>query len=90
MLHILHEPGEYVDTGTSKKGKGDAIMRSCSVGQISRTGMRRLMTGNDGLYGGLGGDYTVITASEINGPLVLRHELGHSLIDEGDEYDGSM
>ena len=48
-----------------------------------------LMTGNDGLYGGLGGDFTVITASEINGPLVLRHELGHSLIEEGDEYDGS-
>lgn len=48
-----------------------------------------LMIGNDGLYGGLGGDYTVITASEINGPLVLRHELGHSLIEEGDEYDGS-
>jgi hypothetical protein len=48
-----------------------------------------LITGNDGLYGGLGGDFTVITASEINGPLVLRHELGHSLIEEGDEYDGS-
>ena len=48
-----------------------------------------LMIGNDGLYGGLGGDFTVITASEINGPLVLRHELGHSLIEEGDEYDGS-
>jgi hypothetical protein len=47
------------------------------------------MIGNDGLYGGLGGDFTVITASEINGPLVLRHELGHSLIEEGDEYDGS-
>ena len=47
------------------------------------------MAGNDGLYGGLGGDFTVITASEINGPLVLRHELGHSLIEEGDEYDGS-
>jgi hypothetical protein len=45
--------------------------------------------GNDGLYGGLGGEFTVITASEINGPLVLRHELGHSLIEEGDEYDGS-
>ena len=49
----------------------------------------RLIIGNDGLYGGLGGDFTVITASEINGPLVLRHELGHSLIEEGDEYDGS-
>ena len=30
----------------------------------------------------------VITASELNGPLVLRHELGHSLIDVGEEYEG--
>ena len=29
-----------------------------------------------------------ITASELNGPLVLRHELGHSLILVGEEYDG--
>ena len=52
-------------------------------------GTRTDRVGNDGLYGGLGGEFTVITASEINGPLVLRHELGHTLIDEGDEYDGS-
>lgn len=30
----------------------------------------------------------VITASELNGPLVLRHELGHSIMDVGEEYDG--
>lgn len=48
-----------------------------------------LQIGNDGLYGGLGGEFTVITSSEVNGPLVLRHELGHTLIEEGDEYDGS-
>jgi len=30
----------------------------------------------------------VITASELNGPLVLRHELGHSLIPVGEEYEG--
>jgi hypothetical protein len=32
----------------------------------------------------------IITASELNGPLVLRHELGHSLIPVGEEYDGGM
>jgi hypothetical protein len=30
----------------------------------------------------------VITASALNGPLVLRHELGHSLIPVGEEYEG--
>lgn len=30
----------------------------------------------------------VITASPLNGPLVLRHELGHSLIPVGEEYEG--
>lgn len=31
---------------------------------------------------------SVITASKLNGPVVLRHELGHSLIDVGEEYEG--
>jgi len=30
----------------------------------------------------------VITSSLANGPLVLRHELGHSIINVGEEYDG--
>ncbi|EAL21330.1 hypothetical protein CNBD3840 [Cryptococcus deneoformans B-3501A] len=47
-----------------------------------------ILLGNDPLYGGLGGEFTVITASELNGPLVLRHELGHSIMDVGEEYDG--
>ncbi|OWZ67733.1 hypothetical protein J008_02880 [Cryptococcus neoformans] len=47
-----------------------------------------ILLGNDPLYGGLGGEFTVITASELNGPIVLRHELGHSIIDVGEEYDG--
>ncbi|WRT67637.1 uncharacterized protein IL334_004609 [Kwoniella shivajii] len=47
-----------------------------------------ILLGNDPLYGGLGGEFTIITASELNGPLVLRHELGHSLIPVGEEYDG--
>lgn len=33
-------------------------------------------------------DSSVITSSEKNGPLILRHELGHTLIPVGDEYDG--
>lgn len=33
-------------------------------------------------------DFRVVTSSILNGPLVLRHELGHSIIDVGEEYDG--
>jgi len=33
---------------------------------------------------------SVITASKLNGPVVLRHELGHSLINIGEEYEGGM
>nr|XP_019045817.1 hypothetical protein I302_06208 [Kwoniella bestiolae CBS 10118]OCF24747.1 hypothetical protein I302_06208 [Kwoniella bestiolae CBS 10118] len=47
-----------------------------------------VLLGNDPLYGGLGGEFTIITASKVNGPQVLRHELGHSLIPVGEEYDG--
>jgi hypothetical protein len=32
----------------------------------------------------------VITPSLANGALVLRHELGHSIIDVGEEYDGGF
>ncbi|KAF8170940.1 IgA peptidase M64-domain-containing protein [Pholiota molesta] len=49
-----------------------------------------ILLGNDPLYGGLGGQFTVITASILNGPLVLRHELGHSILDVGEEYDGGF
>ncbi|KAJ2933385.1 hypothetical protein H1R20_g3718, partial [Candolleomyces eurysporus] len=48
-----------------------------------------VLLGNDPLYGGLGGRFTVITSSYLNGPLVLRHELGHSIINVGEEYDGA-
>lgn len=47
-----------------------------------------ILLGNDGFYGGLGGTPTVITASRENGVQVLRHELGHTLIPVGEEYDG--
>jgi hypothetical protein len=49
-----------------------------------------ILVGNDPFYGGLGGEFTVITPSLANGPLVLRHELGHSVIDVGEEYDGGF
>lgn len=59
-----------------------------------------MLVGNDALYGGLGGDFTcvccsttdgrIITASPLNGQVVLRHELGHSLIPVGEEYDGGV
>ncbi|KAI0770580.1 IgA peptidase M64-domain-containing protein [Fomes fomentarius] len=49
-----------------------------------------ILVGNDPLYGGLGGEFTVITPSLANGPLVLRHELGHSIIGVGEEYDGGF
>lgn len=32
----------------------------------------------------------MITSSILNGPLVLRHELGHSIIKVGEEYDGGF
>lgn len=32
----------------------------------------------------------VITSSIANGPAVLRHELGHSIIGVGEEYDGGQ
>ncbi|KAI9064597.1 hypothetical protein FKP32DRAFT_1591227 [Trametes sanguinea] len=49
-----------------------------------------ILVGNDPLYGGLGGEFTVITPSLANGALVLRHELGHSVIEVGEEYDGGF
>ncbi|KAI1088365.1 IgA peptidase M64-domain-containing protein [Rostrohypoxylon terebratum] len=49
-----------------------------------------ILLGNDPLYGGLGGTFTVITSSPINGPAILRHELGHSIIGVGEEYDGGQ
>lgn len=47
-----------------------------------------ILLANDGFYGGLGGTPTVITASPKNGVQVLRHEIGHTLIPVGEEYNG--
>ncbi|KIJ62676.1 hypothetical protein HYDPIDRAFT_30269 [Hydnomerulius pinastri MD-312] len=49
-----------------------------------------ILLANDPFYGGLGGEYTTTTASLANGALVLRHEVGHSVIDVGEEYDGGF
>ncbi|KAI0671120.1 IgA peptidase M64-domain-containing protein [Trametes maxima] len=49
-----------------------------------------ILVGNDPQYGGLEGDITTITPSLANGALVLRHELGHSIIGVGEEYDGAL
>ncbi|THH17272.1 hypothetical protein EW146_g3507 [Bondarzewia mesenterica] len=49
-----------------------------------------ILIGNDPLYGGLGGEFTTITSSIVNAALILRHELGHSVIGVGEEYDGGF
>jgi hypothetical protein len=46
------------------------------------------LIGNDDLYGGLGGEFTITTRSPVSGTIVLRHELGHNLVEVGEEYDG--
>ncbi|KAF8704378.1 IgA Peptidase M64, partial [Rhizoctonia solani] len=63
----------------------------------------QLRLGNDPLYGGLGGEFTYELAisychlvhvdylsQDFHRISVKRHELGHSIIWVGDEYDGSM
>ncbi|KAF8926272.1 hypothetical protein BGZ58_011324 [Dissophora ornata] len=48
------------------------------------------LIGNDPYYGGLGGEFVISTSSNKSGTIVLRHELGHSLINVGEEYDGGQ
>ncbi|KAJ3323552.1 hypothetical protein HDV06_001576 [Boothiomyces sp. JEL0866] len=48
------------------------------------------LIGNDPYYGGLGGEFVISTSSETSGTIVLRHEIGHSMIDVGEEYDGGQ
>ncbi|TEB22767.1 hypothetical protein FA13DRAFT_1740687 [Coprinellus micaceus] len=49
-----------------------------------------ILLANDPFYGGVGGEFTTVTSSYLNGPLVLRHELGHSIVGVGEEYDGGF
>jgi hypothetical protein len=46
------------------------------------------LIGNDPYYGGLGGEFTISTASPTSGTVVLRHEMGHNFASVGEEYDG--
>lgn len=45
---------------------------------------------NDDYYGGLGGEFVIGTRSETSGTVVLRHEMGHNLINVGEEYDNGQ
>lgn len=49
-----------------------------------------IVIANDDFYGGLGGKYSISTRSERSGLIVLRHELGHSIGEVGEEYDDSQ
>ncbi|KAK0185747.1 hypothetical protein F5146DRAFT_1071337 [Armillaria mellea] len=44
-----------------------------------------ILLGREQIFPCLGGRYT---SSIVNGPSILRHELGHSIIPVGEEYDG--
>lgn len=44
---------------------------------------------NDNYYGGLGGEFVTSTKSNRTGTIVLRHEMGHTFAEVGDEYDYS-
>lgn len=46
---------------------------------------RIVLLANDHQYGGLGDDVAIVTASRASGALALRHELGHTLGDFGEE-----
>jgi hypothetical protein len=48
------------------------------------------LIGNDDFYGGLGGEFVISTRSKTSGTVVLRHEIGHSMVVEGEEYDGGQ
>ncbi|KAG1727908.1 IgA peptidase M64-domain-containing protein [Suillus occidentalis] len=81
--------GLYRD-GTELRGlyanNSDVALMACA--SLGNKCNYAILLGNDPLYGGLGGEYTTTTASLANGALVLRHEIGHSIIDVGEEYDG--
>ncbi len=47
----------------------------------------KIIIANDPYYGGLGGEIAVSTSSVTSGTVVLRHELGHTFGQVGEEYD---
>lgn len=66
-------------------GDGAAAHNSCSKAPGCDY---PILIGNDPYYGGLGGEFSISTSSPTSGMVVLRHELGHSVGDVGEEYDG--
>jgi hypothetical protein len=48
------------------------------------------LIGNDLFYGGLGGEFTISTASPTSGTIGLRHEFGHNFALVGEEYGGGV
>ncbi len=65
--------------------KPDAARASCNAAPDCDY---PVVIGNDAFYGGLGGEFAISTSSETSGTVVLRHELGHTFGDVGEEYDG--
>lgn len=88
---LIHEPTGLYRDGTELRGvycdKPLAARDACTATGPSACDFPSLI-GNDEFYGGLGGEFTISTRSETSGTIVLRHELGHNLIDVGEEYDG--
>ncbi|KIK98977.1 hypothetical protein PAXRUDRAFT_823257 [Paxillus rubicundulus Ve08.2h10] len=83
--------GLYRD-GTELRGlyanNSDVALAACA--SLGDNCNYAILLANDPFYGGLGGEYTTTTASLANGALVLRHEIGHSIIEVGEEYDGGF
>lgn len=82
----LFRPGtEYRLIDTTKE---DVARNICS--QLSKEGKcdYKLIIANDDYYGGQGGEFIISTKSATSGTVVLRHEMGHTMAEVGEEYDG--
>ncbi|KAJ3153221.1 hypothetical protein HDU89_000850 [Geranomyces variabilis] len=84
--------GLYRD-GTELRGiycsKPFAARRACKITGPGACDYPSLI-GNDDFYGGLGGEFVISTRSNASGTVVMRHELGHNLVNVGEEYDGGQ
>jgi hypothetical protein len=70
-------------------GKPRQARQACrSFGQSKAWCDYPALLANDEFYGGLGGEYITTTSSSKSGSIVYRHEFGHSVVGEGEEYDG--
>ncbi|ORY07472.1 hypothetical protein K493DRAFT_149716, partial [Basidiobolus meristosporus CBS 931.73] len=84
--------GLYRD-GTELRGiypaKEDEARAACNALKPYQCDFPSLI-GNDDYYGGLGGEFVISTRSPTSGTVVLRHEMGHSFNEVGEEYDGGQ